>query len=174
VRVGAAQSAARPRPAPIAADIPGSAPASRGNSPRVYLAASDGLEAAPSIGPRSAQKFAKIGILTVGDFLAADPAKMADELSSRALDADTLRLWQHQARLVMDVPGLRGTHAQLLTGAGFLDAAGLARASDANLAALVHSFAASPEGQRVLRKSEPPTAEKIKSWIDSAAAKLAA
>jgi hypothetical protein len=72
------------------------------------------------------------------------------------------------------VPGLRGTHAQLLTGAGFLDAAGVARASNAELATLVHDFAASPEGQRILRKSEPPSAEKIKGWIDSAAAKVAA
>jgi predicted flap endonuclease-1-like 5' DNA nuclease len=169
MRVGAATPAKKPRPASVPADVPASK-----SPPRVYLAASDGLEAAPSIGPRSAQRFSKIGILTVGDFLAADPATMADALSARGLDAETLRLWQQQARLVMDVPGLRGTHAQLLTGAGFLEAAGLARASNDDLAALVHTFAASPEGQRILRKAEPPTAEKIKGWIDSAAAKLAA
>jgi hypothetical protein len=174
MRVATAGPTKRPPPVAIPAAIPATIPPARGSPPRVYLAASDSLEAAPSIGPRSAQRFSKIGILTVGDFLAADPATMADALSTRGLDAETLRLWQYQARLVMDVPGLRGTHAQLLTGAGFLDAAGIARASNADLAALVHTFAASPEGQRILRKSEPPTAERIKGWIDSAAARLAA
>jgi len=141
---------------------------------RVYLATEDDLEAAPSIGPRTAQRFAKIGIMTVGDFLAAEPEEMAAALSSRGMGAETLRLWQHQARLVMDVPGLRGTHAQLLTGAGCLDAASLAGGGDADLAAAVLRFAASSEGQRILRKGEPPSAEKIQGWIDIAATRLAA
>ena len=47
---------------------------------------------------------------------------------SHGVGADTLRTWQQQAHLVMDVPGLRGTHAQLLTAAGYHDAAAVAAA----------------------------------------------
>ncbi len=167
-RVGSfdsAPSAAPAAPAPRPADV---APL------RVYLAPEDDLEAAPSIGPRSAQRFAKIGILTVADFLAADPEPMAEAIQARGFDAKTLALWQQQARLVMDVPGLRGTHAQLLAGAGYLDAAAVAAAGSAELAAHVLRFAASPEGQRILRKGEPPSSEKIMGWIDSAALRAAA
>ncbi len=132
------------------------APLPTGSAPRPFLKASDDLEAAPSIGPRSAQWFGDIGIFTVGDFLAADPAATAAALGTHGIDAQTLRLWQQQARLVMDVPGLRGTHAQLLVGAGYHDAAAVAAADEAALCAAVLRFAASAEGQRVLRQGEPP------------------
>ena len=149
--------------------------APRPSAQRAFLAASDDLEAAPSIGPRSAEWFAEIGIFTVGDFLAAEPAKTAEALDGRGgITAETLRLWQDQARLVMDVPGLRGTHAQLLVGAGYPDAAAVAAAEEVGLCAAVLRFAASPEGQRILRKGEPPDPEKIRGWIDSAAARRAA
>jgi predicted flap endonuclease-1-like 5' DNA nuclease len=174
------QAAARAKrispPAPVTSAAP-VAPAPTGawmSPPRVYLAPEDDLEAAPSIGPRSAQRFAKIGVLTVADFLTGDPQEMADALKARGFDADTLALWQHQAHLVMDVPGLRGTHAQLLAGAGYIDAAAVAEAGDADLAAAVLAFAASAEGQRILRKGEPPSSDKIKGWIDSAASRMAA
>jgi hypothetical protein len=147
----------------------------RASAQRVYLGASDDLEAAPSIGPRSAEWFAEIGIFTVGEFLAAEPGPTAEALGQRnGITAEAIGQWQRQARLVMDVPGLRGTHAQLLVGAGYPDAAAVAAADEASLCAAVLRFGASPEGQRVLRKGEPPAAEKIISWIESAAAKLAA
>jgi predicted flap endonuclease-1-like 5' DNA nuclease len=166
-------SASKPQSAPKQQAAPESQPA--GAEPlRVYLTATDNLEAAPSIGPKTAKRFAKIGVVTVGDFLAADAAQMAGAIGTRGMTWETLRLWQHQARLVMDVPGLRGTHAQLLTGAGYLDAAAVAEANDADLAANVLRFAASSEGQRILRKGEPPSEEKIKGWIGNAAARMAA
>jgi len=170
------QAAARARRISTAdTAVPAPKPKLAASTPaHVYLAPDDDLEAAPSIGARSAQRFAKIGILTVADFLNSDPAEMAQALQARGFDAETLRLWQHQAHLVMDVPGLRGTHAQLLVGAGYVDAATVSAASDDDLAADVLRFAASAEGQRILRKGEPPSSEKIKSWIDSAASRMAA
>jgi hypothetical protein len=142
---------------------------------RTYLAASDDLEAAPSIGSRSAQWFAEVGIATVGDFLAADPQALAEKMSGRrGIDAETLRLWQQQARLVMDVPGLRGTHAQLLTGAGYLDAAAVAVAADEALVTAVTEFANTPAGKRILRQGDAPAAEIVKGWIRSAATRIAA
>jgi hypothetical protein len=170
----APQVAAVAESMPIARPAAPRAPALSGSGERPFLKASDDLEAAPSIGPRSAQWFGDIGIFTVGDFLAADPAATAEELRSHDIDAETLSLWQQQAHLVIDVPGLRGTHAQLLTGAGYLDAAALAGATEADLCAAVLRFAASAEGQRVLRQGPPPDVEKIKGWIEAASARVAA
>lgn len=174
-------AAAKPSPAakPAAASAPAVAqqqqPAPRPANRRAFLKESDDLEAAPSIGPRSAEWFADLGIFTVGEFLAADPAKMADDLAGRGrITADTLRLWQHQARLVIDVPGLRGTHAQLLAGAGYLDADAVAATDAMELAAAVLRFASTSEGQRILRQSEPPSADKIKAWVAAANASVAA
>jgi predicted flap endonuclease-1-like 5' DNA nuclease len=150
------------------------APAHIPTAQRVYLTASDDIEAAPSIGPRSAEWFAEIGIFTVGEFLEADPEKTAAALNQRGITADTLRLWRSQALLVMKVPGLRGTHAQLLVGAGYADVTALAAADPGSLCAAVLQFAASPEGQRILRKAEPPATDKIKGWIDAAASRKAA
>ncbi len=149
-------------------------PPARPTASRPHLSASDDLEAAPSIGPRSAEWFAEIGIFTVGEFLAAEPAKTAEALGQRSVTAATISVWQKQARLVMDVPGLRGTHAQLLVGAGYTDAAAVAAADRATLCAAVLHFAASPEGQRILRKGEPPSTDKIMGWVDSAALRAAA
>jgi predicted flap endonuclease-1-like 5' DNA nuclease len=167
---------APPRAAPAAKAEPAlkPAPAPSASAPRAFLKASDDLEAAPSIGPRSAQWFGEAGIFTVGEFLAAEPATMAAALASHGVGEDTLRTWQRQARLVIDVPGLRGTHAQLLTAAGYHDAAAVAAADPGELCAAVLRCATSPEGQRILRQGEAPAAEKIKGWVASAAARKAA
>lgn len=180
----ATTSAASPAPAPAPARAsaptttaaPAPRPAAKPATPlRAFLKESDDLEAAPSIGPRSAEWFADLGIFTVGEFLAAEPETMAADLGGRGhITADTLSLWQHQARLVIEVPGLRGTHAQLLAGAGFLDAKAVGAADATELAAAVLRFAATGEGQRILRQSEPPSADKIKGWVESAATSRAA
>jgi predicted flap endonuclease-1-like 5' DNA nuclease len=175
--------AAEAAPKPKATPTPAAATASRAVRPsapapasaqRPFLKASDDVEAAPSIGQRSAQRLAEAAIFTVADLIAADPAATAATLGHQGIDADTLRLWQAQAKLVIDVPGLRGTHAQLLTGAGYADAAAVAAADAAILCAAVLRFAATPEGQRILRQGEAPTADKIAGWIVGAAGRLAA
>ena len=57
---------------------------------------------------------------------------------------------------------------------GYHDAGAIAAANEADLAAAVLHFAAAAEGQRILRQGEPPAVEKIKGWIESAAARVAA
>ena len=90
------------------------------------------------------------------------------------MDADVIETWQYQALLVMEIPGLRGTHAQLLTGAGYKTADDIASADPAKLCASVLLFAATTDGQRVLRDGEPPDMEKIKGWVTSASEARAA
>ncbi len=160
-----AVSAAPPSRAPAATET---------KPPRTYLQQADDVEAAPSIGPRMAQRLAEARIFTVADLLAADPAATATVLATRSIDAQTLLLWQSQARLVMEVPGLRGTHAQLLTASGIHDADALAAADAPSLCAAVLRLAGTAEGQRILRQGEAPASDKIEGWIANAAARAAA
>lgn len=167
-----------PRPATsvpsIAAAPAATAPDRRDRGLRVYLTGSEPLEAAPSIGPKLAERFLPLGIKTVAEFLTSDPAKLAARLADRRINDTLLDEWQCQARLVMEVAGLRGTHAQLLTGAGYRTTGAIAAADQVKLAADVLRFGASPEGRRVLRDGEPPDVEKIKGWVDLARSALAA
>jgi predicted flap endonuclease-1-like 5' DNA nuclease len=151
----------KPEPAPVAILKPA-------ERPKPYLALSDDIERAPSIGPRTAKRLAPLGIKTVADFLAASAYLTADALRSRTVKADTLLLWQDQCRLMLDVPGLRGGQAELLAGAGYRTADSLALAEEAKLCADVLAFATTLAGQRILRDGAPPDIEKIKGWLAAA------
>ena len=91
-------------------------------------------ERAPSIGAKTARRLGTVGVTTVADFLEEDADQLATMLGQRSITGRQLKDWQDQARLVMDVPGLRGTHAQLLVGAGYRNAEAIA---DADADALV-------------------------------------
>ncbi len=171
--------AAEPTEAPVA-----SAPvrldderAGRSNIPiirRSYLSDTDDLEAAPSIGPKMAERFAELGIKTVADFLGHDPHDMAELLDDSRIDGETLTDWQDQAMLVIDIPGLRGTGAQLLAGAGYRTRDSIAEADPVDLSADVLKYAATSDGRRILRDGNPPDIEKIKEWVTAAQEALAA
>ena len=135
---------------------------------RYYLARGDDIVDAPSIGPKTAARLNKIGLMTVADLLEADAQYLAETLAVRHITPSTVRDWQDQSRLVIAVPDLRGTHAQLIVGAGFRDAAHLAATSPNDLCAAVLAYATSSEGQRVLRDGDPPDIEAIAAWGASA------
>jgi predicted flap endonuclease-1-like 5' DNA nuclease len=157
-----------PRPIPVRqAD-------DRQDDEKKYLFASDDLEAAPSIGPKTAERFAAIGVYTVGEFLGTNPDDLAEELDDPYFDAETLADWQDQAQMVIDVPGLRGTHAQLLVGAGYRTATDVAEADAVLLSVNVLKFAMTSAGKRVLREGRPPDIEKIKGWVSAAKRAVAA
>ena len=172
-------------PAPIAAELPASKPAKSEvihahfgerdtAAPRLYLQPSDDVEKAPSIGPKMAERLYALGVKTVADLFAADPDALSDKLDQRNVYDETILDWQDQARLVCSVPGLRGTHAQLLVGAGFRTRASIADAAEDKLCSAVLTFAMSSEGHRILRDGTPPDIERIKGWLENAkAAKVA-
>lgn len=163
-----------PAPAPLSVASAQSSVPAVGDARRRYLSTTDDLEAAPSIGPKMAERFAVLGILTVGDFLGHDPHDMAELLDDRRFDAEILTDWQDQAQLVIEVPGLRGTHAQLLVGAGYRTAMAVSDADPVELSADVLNFATTTDGKRILRDGNPPDIEKIKSWVGAAREALAA
>ncbi|MGI9479077.1 MAG: DUF4332 domain-containing protein [Hyphomicrobiaceae bacterium] len=137
-------------------------------APRFYLEESDDIEAAPSIGPKTAARFEAIGLYTVSDLLNADPQATADELKTRHITPRTIIEWQHQARLVCTLPGIRGGHAQLLVGAGLLSVDAIAETDPGEAMAAILRFAQTSAGQSVLRDGRPPDLEKIHTWVKNA------
>ena len=166
---------------------PQSAPLSAGSSasnrdelsrlntvPRCYLAESDDLERAPSIGPKLAERLALGGIVSVKDFIDAEPDAVVSLLGEGRFDAETVERWKTEARLVLRVPGLRGTHAQLLAGAGYDTPEKLADADPVALSAAVLAFATTPAGARILRNGDTPDIEAVTRWVQGAQQALAA
>ena len=127
---------------------------------------------APSIGPKTAARFYQIGIETIGEFLAADPAEMAHALDANWMDEQVLRNWQDQARLVVQVPALCGYKSQLLVGVHCRLAEELAGADAASLHQAISRYAATVEGARILRSAAVPSVEEVAKWITSAAGGL--
>lgn len=135
---------------------------------RIYLAADDDVERAPSIGPRTAERLYAVDIATVKDLLAADPVQLRERLATRHITTQTITDWQDQSRLVMTVPGLRGTHAQLLVAAGYRTPSVIGDADPIELSASLLKVASTAEGQRFLRDGPAPDLERIRSWIEQA------
>lgn len=166
-----------PTPAPeVAAVVPAAAraPERLAQQLRYHLAPDHDVVDAPSIGPKTAERLYAHGIRSVRDLLIAEPEALAAKLDARHIDARVIEDWQFQAQMVCDVPGLRGTHAQLLVGAGYKTSDAVAAAQPDKLCADVLTFARSTEGQRVLRNGDAPDIEKIKGWLDAARSTIAA
>jgi hypothetical protein len=128
----------------------------------------------PSIGPKTAERLYPHGIATVRDLLKADPAALSVLVNARHITSETISGWQDQARLVCTIPGLRGTHAQLLVGAGYRSADAIATTDVEKLCADVLAFATSAAGQRLLRNGDPPDVEKVRGWLEAARSMQAA
>ena len=132
---------------------------------RFYLALDDEIERAPSIGPRTAGRLTAAGVATVRDLLTCNPRDVAPRVQSRYVTAERLAAWKSQARLVCTVPWLRGTHAQLLVGAGYDTLDKLQSASTSDVCAGILRFSGTREGQSVLRSGPPPAPERIAKWM---------
>lgn len=133
-----------------------------------HLSIGDDIVDAPSIGPKTAERLRPLGIGTIADLLSCDPAEIASAAKTRHISAQTIVDWQDQARLVLIVPGLRGSHAQVLVGAGYRNPEAITQTDQPVLLADILRFATTPAGQRVLRDGQPPKLEKVLQWIRQA------
>jgi hypothetical protein len=133
--------------------------------PRFYLEINDSIERAPSIGPRTAERFEAIGIRTIADFLRADANTLATRLKRRRIKSRTLRLWQTQTTLAVRTPWLRGHDAQILVACGISDPERLARMDPVELWRIVEPFCQTPECRRIIRNGKPPTFAEVTRWI---------
>lgn len=130
-----------------------------------YLNRSADVEKAPSIGPKTAQRLAKAKVFTVDDLLNADAEGVAAKLANKRINADTIAQWQHQARLICQVPGLRGHDAQILVACGVTEAEQLSAKRPADLYSIVGPFADTTEGERIVRNGRKPDLDEVTDWI---------
>lgn len=135
---------------------------------RRYLTLDADIVDAPSIGPKMAERFYAVGLNRVSDLLSADPERACDALAIKQLTPELFKIWQSQAQLCCDIPGLRGHDAQILVACGYRTADAVANADHAELTKAAIGIVSSPAGQRVLRGSNPPDAEEVAFWIKSA------
>jgi hypothetical protein len=135
---------------------------------RFYLERQSPVEDAPSVGPRMAERLARVGIDTVDDLLKADPETLAAELGHRRVDAETIAQWQQQAALVCRVPMLRGHDAQLLVAAKVTSPEELASCDANELVVLIDSVSRSSLGKRILRGGQRPDLAEVTDWIEFA------
>ncbi len=140
----------------------------RPNRRQPSLSPADDLVDAPSIGPKTAKRFAKIGVTKVAQFLAASPDQMAALIDTRWITVETVRDWQSQAWLVCQIPSLCGYKSQLLVSVGCTTTATLAKQQADALHQLISDFANTSEGQRILRSSNVPSKENVARWISDA------
>jgi len=143
------------------------ASAGAGTPPR-QLSLDQDVVLGPSIGPKTAARLYPHGIKTVRDLIKADPTALAVLIGARHITPEIISGWQGQARLVCTLPGLVGTHAQLLVGAGYSNAEAIAAAEPERLCADVAKFALTATGQRLLRQAEMPDLAKVKAWHQAA------
>ena len=125
---------------------------------------------APSIGPKTANRLGVIGVKTVGDLLALTPDDAAQRIKASHINASVIKDWQAQALLACTLPELSGTNAQLLVGAGIYSVEDLASTDPDALVDAIEMFAATNEGERVLRDGAPPRREQVAAWISAASA----
>ena len=132
---------------------------------KFYLDVDSPVVDAPSIGPRMAERFAPLNILSVGDLVSANAEEVALQLADRAVSAEVVKQWQNQALFVCRVPNLRGHDAQLIVGCNLTSAEQLAASDASELFSKVIRFASSKPGVRILRGSNAPDQQEVSDWI---------
>ncbi len=158
---------AEPKPA-VAEPSVESNDAAEVRTQRRYLTLEADIVDAPSIGPKMAERFYAVGLNRVSDLLSSDPERACEALAIKQLTPELFKIWQSQAQLCCDIPGLRGHDAQILVACGYRTADAVANADHAELTKAAIGIVSSPAGQRVLRGSNPPDAEEVAFWIQSA------
>ena len=132
---------------------------------KFHLETSSHVEAAPTIGPRMAERLEAIGIVTVADLFAADASEVARQLDHRRTTAEIVYQWQRQAELVCRVPQIRGHDAQILVACDITSPEQIATFEPHALLAIVEPLCSGPEGKRLLRNNKRPDLEEVTEWI---------
>jgi len=132
---------------------------------KFYLDLNDHIEAAPSIGPKTAERFEKVGVQTVADFLKQTAESMATKINYKRITAELVRQWQHQARLVCRIPNLRGHDAQLLVACGVTEPEELSTMQPKSLFDVIGPFSDTKEGLKIIRNGKKPDLAEITDWI---------
>ena len=132
---------------------------------KFYLQLSSDVEAAPSIGAKTAARLARVGIQTVDDLLNSDTHTLATLLDNRQISATIIDQWKSQSALVCTIPRLRGDDAQILVACGKNDVNQIADLSPEQLFSVVQPFCDTSDGERIVRSGRKPDLKEVTDWI---------
>jgi hypothetical protein len=135
---------------------------------KFHLDPSSLLADAPSIGNRTAEKLAAVGIRNVCDLLEKKPEDVVGRLKLGHIKPDTVSEWQVQARLACRVPNLRSLDVKLLVACGICEPEELAKCEALDLLDRVDLFVSTSDGQRAIRGGSQPDLDVVTGWIESA------
>jgi len=121
----------------------------------------DNVEEIKGIGPRLGEELKGLGIISVREFLTADPMLIGEKTR---LSLETAENLQTIAQLLM-VPGITETDAEMLIDAGIKSRKELAEQDLIQLSSKVGEIAKIYANQGKITKDEYPTIEEIYSWI---------
>ena len=133
---------------------------------KFYLELDDTVEQAPSIGPKTAERLEKAGVISVSDLLQKDAEEIVSKLDYKRIKADHVRDWQKQTELVCSIPNLRGHDAQVLVACGITNAEQLASMDAKTVLGLVEPFSKTKEGIKMLRTNKRPDLAEVTDWIN--------
>ncbi len=136
---------------------------------RFFLTRTSHIERAPSIGPRTAQMLESIGIHTVEELMSVTAERISEKLSHRRMTPQVIQQWQHQSRMMCQIPELRSHDAQILVACGITTPEGLAGQNPSNLLNVVVPFANTKEGERIIRNGRKPDLAEVTEWVQWAA-----
>ncbi len=128
----------------------------------------------PGVGPVDALILRAAGVVTAERFIAADAGELSSRIGPLPVNADTLRGWQARTRLMLAVPGLAGTEADLLLGSGYATAAAIADADAEKVCADILAFVTTEAGRQALAVGSPPDVAKVRAMVEAARAAQAA
>jgi hypothetical protein len=132
---------------------------------RFFLEPTDPIVDAPSIGPKTAERFHAIGVTTVAELLELDPVDAAQRINYRRITPELVRTWQLQTNMVCRVPNLRGHDAQLLVACEVPGPEQLGKLDAETLVAQVTALLGTADGKRILRGAKAPERNEIRAWI---------
>ena len=153
----------------IAAEGEASEVAERSGGLRFFLNRTSNIGKAPSIGPRTAQMLEAIGIRTVEELMNMTAERISEKLNHRRLTPQVIQEWQHQSRLMCQIPELRGHDAQILVACGITTPEGLAAQNPASLLATVEPFSNTKEGVQIICNGRKPDLAEVTEWVQWAA-----
>ena len=133
-----------------------------------FLTVDSSIDQAPSIDAVAAARLRGLNVTHINHLMQQDPNRLADSLGLANVDADTIRHWQSECRLVCRVPQLRGFDARILVGCGIIDPAQLSAIHPNDLLDRVEAFLATERGQRILMSGSSYELSRITSWIAAA------
>ena len=133
-----------------------------------FLSVDSPIDQGPSIDAVAAARLRGLQVSHIVHLMQQDPCRLADALGLANVEANTIRRWQAECRLVCRVPNLRGFDARILVACGITTPAALAATPPTSLLHKVVTFLATDRGQQLLLSGSSHELARITGWIATA------